>query len=275
MGQHEAGAAGGARSITASGRSVTSASTPAGGSGNSCGRGRRSSAAAAAAAPGHAPARGRHARHRTAARSAALAKRRPRSASEPASSAHRHGVRRSVDMAAAALADGRAQRQLEHAPACRRRQQLAGAGDRLPIRAAPPPIVPWQASAGHQHRRAGLAGRAALGRGDRRPAPPARRRQQVAQLRATAPGSCGTLAQRLDRVQHPLGRGRRIEPRAELVVGDAGDGVGQRMQHRDRPASAAARPPPWSGRWCPRGSGPGPAGATLKMRGRSPQAGIL
>ena len=100
----------------------------------------------------------------------------------------------------------------------------------------PPPIVPKIAVGETSIQAPCFARRRALGR--RRPRPAPRRGWRVEESRAgcrrpqahSAPAA--SPPQPLDRHQHALRRRRRVEARADLVVGDARHRIRQRMQHR-------------------------------------------
>ena len=97
-----------------------------------------------------------------------------------------------------------------------------------------------------QHLGAGLARRRAPARARPRPARPRRPASRKLQRRKLRHRRADYTTQRsalrrpcpqpLDRHQHALGRRRRVEARADPVVGDARHRHRQRLQHRDRRA---------------------------------------
>ena len=105
----------------------------------------------------------------------------------------------------------------------------------------PPPIVPKMRFGAHQHPCALFARRRPLGRRHLRPAPhaDARRESLTGCWRAVAHGlfyhdfQAFACLHPLDRHQHALRRRRRVELRADLVIGDARHGIRQCVQHRN------------------------------------------
>ena len=141
-------------------------------------------------------------------------------------------------MAAAALADGRTQRQLDQRFGLARWPAACGPAPGLPTpadrrrwcRGCAPSVTSMAAPASR-----GVEPLASATVTSTAGVPAA---QQIGEARgqtvahaACSPGPARTQA--LDRLEHALGRGRRIEARADAVVGDAGHRVGERVQDGD------------------------------------------
>ena len=212
-------------------------------------------------APGPAPARGRHDRHRTAAPAGRLAEPPPRQPQARPARRRPARRRRTVTWPPQHWPTAGPSGSSSRPHGLPLGQQLARPRHRLPIRAGRRRSCRGRRSAVTSIAAPASRGVLPLATATSTSTTGIAGSQQVAQTRRPAPGSCRhARARRSIASSTRSGVAGAVEPRAEAVVRNAGDGVGDRVQHRDRPASAAARPPPWSGRSRPRGSAPSRAG---------------